>query len=509
MPNSTLGTFLAQTPLVVGGREVVACAYDEQVSGPIDLSKDPPHILAITALTTSARRAFELASEARDVVCDDGKPPLVIMGGVHATFLPRECGRHVDIVYRGRCDGNALAELLEFAAAERGTGRRHILGDQWTKRIRAGMTPKDWRLLYGERGRAEGEMDRPSIRWDWRNPRNYLLPWSIQTSVGCRFDCDFCSVYNQNGKRQRNLRYDTLHRELAALESGRRVVAFTDDNFLPDRRGAHARAVCDITRDLGVHWVTELTPTNLTPETIDLFAASGCRGLFFGVEDINGGYSKSLSALSLTDHVHRCQDRGIAVLGAFIFGAHEPVDPGIFERTVEFSERVGFDVAQFSINTPEPGAPAFLQAVEAGLITDWDWEKYDAEHPVRRFRGITQDQMYFGIRNAYRWFYSLPSISKRLFGHSSWRLLGARLSAPRLRSVLQMLGANAYLAGTARGWNNRANYAHFRQARLETPDPLVLEEFGLSPADLAASGDEAGRWQPATPSGLVLAGSAP
>jgi hypothetical protein len=83
---------------------------------------------------------------------------------------------------------------------------------------------------------------------------------------------------------------------------------------------------------------------------------------------------------------------------------------------------------------------------------------------VREFGGISADGMYEGLRNAYRWFYSLGSMRRRLWPLGSWRQAKA-------------WPYNLYLSGTVRMWLRRTDPAEERARALSTPDPAVLHAF--------------------------------
>jgi len=66
-----------------------------------DIPQDEtPDLVGLTALTITAPRAYELASHYRR----RGVP--VVMGGVHATLLPDEAARYVDVVFQGEAEAS-------------------------------------------------------------------------------------------------------------------------------------------------------------------------------------------------------------------------------------------------------------------------------------------------------------------------------------------------------------------------------------------------------------------
>src|SRR5512139_1615268 len=75
--------------------------------GPPDYSAMPrPDLVGITAFTSQANRAYEVAAHFRHL----GVP--VVMGGIHATMCLEEVMEHVDSVVTGEAE-RVWAELLE------------------------------------------------------------------------------------------------------------------------------------------------------------------------------------------------------------------------------------------------------------------------------------------------------------------------------------------------------------------------------------------------------------
>lgn len=458
MPPMGISLLKAMTPPALDGHDILPRCWDEMSMGAYDVEVQRPDILCLSALTTSAARAYRIADQAREVTGASGKPIQTAMGGIHATALPREALSHVDAVALGETAPSTLKSLLS------------------------------WLLSRGKRGGSEQQAfqhsttsatidDRPLPDWSWLPPKSYLGRWSMQTSVGCPFNCSFCSVTYVYGSTHRPVCYDLIEQE--AIRVGRHglggVGVVVDDNFLPNKRGDHARRVCDIFLRHGVKWMTELTAVTLynnRDELIPLFARSGCKGLYIGVESITGGLGKSLDTKRYTELIRRCHDHGIAVMGAFVFGVDPEERPDVFERTAEWGVKAKLDLAQYSINTPEPGARDFEEAVRGNLITDWNWENYDAAHPVRRFPHISQEQMYQGLRDAFQWFYGA--------GNTLRRLSPSLLETVRWRHwhrTLLMGAINRYVCVTQKRWNVRSIYGDYLSHRIERPNALVQEQF--------------------------------
>jgi radical SAM superfamily enzyme YgiQ (UPF0313 family) len=441
IPSLTMGLLLAQTPPEIDGVPVQASVHAESADGPYDPRLRRPDILCLSVLTTGAPRAYELAAQARDCSSHSNGKVGVVMGGIHPTALPQEALGHADAVVCGETPPELQREVLVWVAStldEESEPRRFALD---------GPRPE--------------MLERPCPDFSWVRPRDYIVPQVLHTSVGCPYNCSFCTATRIYGARMRPVARELIERDVAAL--GRGLVAIIDDNFLAHKPYDHARRVCAILRRHQRQWVAELTARDLSQDTdlIPLFAASGCYGVYIGIESAHEKLPKGLHAHEYKDLVSRCHDNGLLILGAFVFGVGEEEDEGVFEETVRFADTIALDFAQFSINTPEPGSRDFEHAVRQQLITDWNWEHYDGGHPVRKFSRISEESMYEGLRNAYLWFYSLGSMRRRLWPLGGWRQAKA-------------WPYNLYLGATVRLWLRRTDPAEERAEVLSAPDPAVL-----------------------------------
>lgn len=441
IPSLTMALLLAQTPPEIDGVPVQASVHVESADGPYDVGPRRPDILCLSLLTTGAPRAYELAAQARDCSSHSNSRIGIVMGGIHPTALPQEALRYADAVVCGETPPELQREVLTWVAST-------LDGRPQPRRF----------ALSGPRPEI---LVRPRPDFCWMRPRDYILPQVLHTSVGCPYNCSFCTATRVYGARMRPVAYELIERDVAAL--GRGPVTIIDDNFLAHKPYDHAKKVCAILRRHQRQWVAELTARDLwqDPELIPLFAASGCYGVYIGIESVREKLPKGLHAHEYKDLISRCHDNGLLVLGAFVFGVGEEEDEGIFEETVRFADTIALDFAQFSVNTPVPGSRDFEHVVRQQLITDWNWEHYDGVHPVRKFSRISAERMYEGLRNAYLWFYSLGSMRRRLWPLGGWRQAKA-------------WPYNLYLGGTVRLWLRRTDPAEERERVLATPNPAVL-----------------------------------
>ena len=461
----TLALLKAQTPATVLGCNVVARVHDEQSHGPYDPATACPNILALTYLTTGAPRAYALSDAAFGARSHDGEPIKVVHGAVHATSLPLEAIQHANVVVRGEITPAFQRQILERA-------------------LRMGADEKAVVRL----ARPPSELIRPPADWSWMRPKDYILAPVVQTSVGCPFGCDFCSVTQVFGAGMRAVSEECLQAELDTLPR-KRILAIIDDNFLQGvqpRYIEHCLRVADRLRERGFRWVTEVTVKTLVEaqkrtaesrsgfDLIGAFAERGCRGLFLGIETIseNGGLKKSQNIEDAVQLVRHCQSHGIGILGAFVLGLAPDETTDYAKRLLEFAiETVRLDFAQFSINTPMPGARNFVRGVRDGAIFNYDWELYDAEHCVMMHPRMSPLELEDSHRWLYREFYRYRSIASR---YDLLPLLS--LSPAAWRRTAIGLPVNFLLHRSNRNWTDRLDCAAPR-AVLAEPDPAVLDQL--------------------------------
>ena len=225
---------------------------DENLGAPDYPALPRPDLVGITAFTSQANRAYEVAAYFRSL----GVP--VLMGGIHATMCLDEVSERVDSVVTGEAE-SVWAKLLEDARQGR-------------------LKPR-----Y-EGGRADIN--------DLAPARHDLLParyafGAVQTTRGCPLNCNFCSVTTFNGAQYRQRPIPEVVREFRSIREKRILVV--DDNLIGTRSEHLARAK-DLFRaliqaNLRKEWVAQATINFADDdELLALAAQAGCRGVFIGFE---------------------------------------------------------------------------------------------------------------------------------------------------------------------------------------------------------------------------------
>ena len=344
-PPLGLGSIAALTP-----KEYRVVLVDENISPFEFISGD---LVGITAFTSSANRAYEIADRYRAA----GIP--VVMGGIHASMASDEALGHADSIVIGEAEGVWGDVLSDFEA---GT-----------------LKPR-------YEGRPADLAESPAPRRDLFSPE-YLFA-SVQSSRGCPMDCYFCSVTPFNGKRYRQRPVETVLDEIESIPQD--YLFFVDDNILGYGQNAEERAIKlfrgMVERKLKKSWFCQASINFAdNPEVLRWASKSGCKMVFIGLESAD---PEELKAMGKTLNLKREYERafrsihrhGIAVLGAFIFGSDAETEASMVRKT-DYIQKAAIDVVQITVLTPLPGTRLFAQYEREGRLTRTDfpadWDRYD------------------------------------------------------------------------------------------------------------------------------------
>lgn len=357
-------------------------------------------VVAITIMTPLATRGYEIADRFRQ------KGAKVILGGFHATWMPDEAGAHADAVVVGEAE--------------------HIWG-QVMDDVRQGRLLK--RYTAPEVADLRGL---PVPRRDLLKKDGYFFINTLQTTRGCPFDCDFCSVTSFYGRTYRSRPLDEIEKELGTISGGANFIFFVDDNITGNP--VHAKKLFELMKRQPFKWVSQTSITFAeNPDLLRLARESGCYGMFIGFETLTQEGLDSLNkkfnkAEKYAELIRRIHDHGIGIQGSFIFG-YDWDTKASFETVVDFAEKTKLDSVLFTILTPYPGTRVFSRMREEGRILTTDWSQYDMAHVVYQPKNMTPEELQEGYLHANRSFYSWPSMLRRLpalrrsvmvFGPMNW-----------------------------------------------------------------------------------------
>jgi radical SAM superfamily enzyme YgiQ (UPF0313 family) len=363
-----------------------------------------PDAVGISVWTMLAPRAYQLADSYRE------RNIPVILGGVHPSLMPGEALRHADAVVAGEAEGILPVVLDDLAA----TRSKRLYHSPWLK---MGSVPElnEW---------ADYLRTWPLTR--------YIPANTLQTTRGCRFNCDFCSVIRINGRGSRHLEVEKIIDQLRVLLGhGQRVGHFIYTFFLDDDLAADlvfTEELCEaiLRSGLKLTWGAQASIGIAGHKRVlELAARAGCRVLFTGFESISRETliecNKKNRPSQYAEAMQRLHSQGIMVEGGFIFGFDHD-EPTVFDETVAFVDTIEVDSAHFSILTPYPGTHTFARMASEKRIRHYDWSLYDLYHAVFKPLRMTTEELELGLCRAYRSFYSRSRRWRRVRRHVTARV---------------------------------------------------------------------------------------
>lgn len=322
----------------------------------------------------TARRVRELLPQAR-----------IFVGGHHASLIPGDFlfpGSPVDCVVIGEGEWTGL-ELVD--ALERGDDPATVPGVATLANLRG-------EVIHRSHSGNLDDLPLPNRYLTQRYRRWYHHAFdtpsaAVETSRGCPFDCNFCSIWVFYQRRARRRSPERIVEDLVQVRSlGEDRVFFTDDiAFL--QHDAYEELAYRI-RDAGLRLLYSCeTRADLVVKYRDLFKLwkeVGMKTIFLGIEKVDddgldairkrtkGGAATNLEAIEIL------RSNGITPMTSLI------TDPGWgeeeFDRLEEFLSLLDLPCPTFTVLTPLPGTELW-ESRKGELITD-DYTLFDVMHLV-------------------------------------------------------------------------------------------------------------------------------
>jgi radical SAM superfamily enzyme YgiQ (UPF0313 family) len=313
-------------------------------------------LVALSVMTIQANRSYEICKMYKKM----GIP--VVVGGIHVSMLPEEALNFATSVVVGEAESLWPRVIEDFRS---GTLKSIYRSDDFPSLNNLVIPRRDF---YSQH-----------YKYD-----------TIQTSRGCPFNCDFCSVSVFNGRQFRLRPVDEVVEELKSVK--KKLVFFVDDNIIGFGRQNEERAMelfeAIIRSGIKKYWISQAS-VNVAKnsELLKLMKRSGCQGLLMGFESLDQDklciYGKSQNLKrdtppeklykSVIDTLHR---HGLSVNGYFCYG-YEDTEYSI-QSSLKFILKANLDVVNTPIIVPTPGTSLFEKLDHKLEYKNFpqDWSKY-------------------------------------------------------------------------------------------------------------------------------------
>ncbi|MGO9146916.1 MAG: B12-binding domain-containing radical SAM protein [Desulfomonilia bacterium] len=347
-------------------------------------------LAGISVRTMYANRAYVISRNFRN------RGIRTVLGGIHPSMCPEEALQYCDSVVIGEAE-DVWATLLKDA--EEGTLKRLYKADAFTNL------------------QSSPAIDRSSLS------REKYLQNIVQTTKGCPFHCEFCSVYAFDGQKIRSKTIEQVIAEIRDINiTGSRykkknAIFFADDNIIANKK--FARELFEALRPHNINWSCQAS-INISQEDelLGLMRDSGCGAILIGFESIS---QKNLKAMhkeinqryDYAEAIKKIQSYGIMVHSAFIVG-YDFDSEAVFDELIDFIQDTNLLMPLINVLTPFPGTELFKRLEKEGRLLHKDWSRYDAKHVVFKHPSLSAEELTDGYGRIVRAVYSFDSIWKKL-----------------------------------------------------------------------------------------------
>jgi len=346
-------------------------------------------LVGISVRTMFAHQAYSIAEKFR------ARGVKTVLGGIHPSMRPEEALEHCDSVVIGEAE-RVWRTVLEDA--ESGNLRRTYKADEATDLTACPLPARE------------------------ALSRDKYFSDIVQTTKGCPFHCEFCSVYSFDGQKIRNKTVEQVVSEIAEISGGdakykRKSIFFADDNIIANK--SFARKLFIALKPYNLNWSCQAS-INIAQEDelLRLMKESGCGAVLIGFESVS---KKNLSRMDkginlkhdYLESIRKIQAHGILVHGSFILG-YDFDTKDSFDELIGFVRESGLLMPLINILTPFPGTKLFDRLDKEGRILHKDWSKFDGKNVVYRPMTMTPEELSEGYRRVIKDIYSFGSIKDKL-----------------------------------------------------------------------------------------------
>jgi radical SAM superfamily enzyme YgiQ (UPF0313 family) len=301
----------------------------------------------------------------------------VIIGGIHASFVPKEAKKFCTSVVIGEAEG------------------------VWPKVL------KDFENNKLKPFYKSGFIDISDIKAPRRDlyPKKYLIE-TVQTSRGCPFNCDYCSVTAFNGYKYRYRKISNVIKEIQGIKN--KTLFIADDNIMGVGKKAEKRTLDLLKRlkPLNKNWIAQAS-VNIceNDKVMKALADSGCFGLYIGFESLSTKFLKSVNkrinlkrVKQYEKYVKKAHDYGMHVIGSFMVGHDYDTKKSIAETT-DFIIRNNFDIAFLITFIPYVGTRLYENMKRQGrlLYNKW-WMHTPVADIVHKPKNMSPRELFNSIK---------------------------------------------------------------------------------------------------------------
>lgn len=351
-----------------------------------EIEKHDPMLIGLSAFTTKMTAAGRILRLVKDRM-----PNVKTMaGGHHPSAIPGRtlAEEVVDYVIKGE----GYFPVVELLTRLKNGGETTDIRGVWCRAENgeiidngqsAGIANLDelpfpaWDLLPMEKYRAH--------HWQaWRYGLDQTGFAVLYTSLGCPFDCDYCSVhvvYQSRKVRYRSPERIAAEIELLVTQYGVKHIEIIDDTFTVNYKHVEHFSDSIVERGLGDKinmWCFARTD-RADPALMRKMKRAGINWVFMGFESGNDfvlqGVHKKQSVEQIKRAVDNVHQADICIGGNYVFGLPEDT-PETIHETLALAKELNTEYANFFVMMAYPGTRLHELALKKGYPLPEKWGQY-------------------------------------------------------------------------------------------------------------------------------------
>ncbi len=335
-------------------------------------------LIGISTMTASFPNALKLATIAKK------HGAYVVLGGYHPSALYEDMFKHseIDAVIRGE------GEL---------TFKEFVLSGPSIEVKGLSFRGKDGIVVHNAERERIQDLDLLPFPDRSLRPANPIFKKHevIVTSRGCDGACTFCANNVIHGRwRGRSAENTVAELKMLYEKNPNLTIHIWDANFMQD--GERVAKIIELVKKEGIRfkYFCEMRVDHVTkyPELIQGLAEIGMEWIAIGIESPNQERLKKLKKGITTAGVEKAVEilkiNNIKVIGYLMIGDPDETAEQMKEYPM-YATKIGVDKIMLAIQTPHPGSQFYKDMQKDGLITSYEWEKYDIGHSVAKLKHLS------------------------------------------------------------------------------------------------------------------------
>ena len=280
---------------------------------------------------------------------------------------------------------------------------------------------------------------------------------AIYTSLGCPFNCEFCSIHalfrsgeRALGKKSNSYRFwspECVIDQITLLvqKYGMSNFRINDEMFLLNKK--HVDSICDgiIARGYDLNIWAYARVDSVKSFDMDKLRRAGITWLALGIESASSrvlqSSNKGYQQQTVHETVELIKSAGISIIGNYIFGLPED-DEKSMQATLDLALDLNCEFANFYCATAYPGSRLFEKAVSLGWELPKNWAAYSqySEDFIPLPTNHVSSKKVLNFRDeAFKIYYNSPgylNMIKQKFGEETLEEIGNMLRHDLRRNLL-------------------------------------------------------------------------